>query len=561
MRPAAHLLILPLLLLSGCPQGCKPAKRFDRFDPRSTERFLDHLGKHRVATQTLDNDAGEPEGPIARDETAVVAITRDPNTLSPILDPDVIARQVVFGTIYEPLVRWLPDADGVLGPQPGALSGWTIDVTGKRLELTVREGARWHDGRQVSSSDVQFTLDTLRSQSARGPYYQHLLAFIERVELVSPKKVRLQLTRPTTYALRALAEIPVLPFHALTAPEVFQQSGYKKPLGSGPWRFVRWKKGSEILLARADSYDGPRPGFPFLSFIVEPDGAQVITRAKQGDIDIITDLPPSYIPEQIESPAIASAFDRVTVTPARFFYLVLNVRKGQVLEDVRLRRALGALVDRKNLVEMGFHNQARELSTPVWEQGPVVGPAAALPKNDLEYAKHQLEYSDWWDTNRDGFREKQGVRLTLRMLATDGPITKALTDKLVPAARDAGIVFTALRADPAFIAAKLRQGDFDLALVEYAGVPDEDLGPLLEDGAPRNYGGVTDAEIASALEALRRAEPGARKNAAERLSRDLLERVPIITLARPQTLILVSKRIDRVDVIGGTLDLSQVSPR
>ncbi len=613
--------------LSGCPQGCRPRPRTDRWDDKH-EAYLADLAARREAQRhaggsgdggladpdLLLGDDTTPRPETERVETLVVALPDEPAGLNPALEPDLMANAVTFGTIYEPILRYRSDAPAqtintspttpatptgstptsptsptgpttpgaappsapaatsaaadptttpiaTAGVIPGVCDNWSIDVSGRRIELQIRDGARWHDGRAVTSSDLQFTLDTLRSSDSKATQLRSLLADIDRVELAGPRRIRLLYRRATWYALRNLAEIPVLPQHLLTAADVMQQRTFRRPVGSGPWRLVRWKRGEQLLLTRADTYDLPGPGYRWLEFVFDGDGARVLTRAKQGDIDIIARVPPSYIPEQIASPAISAAFERRDLAPPRFLYLVMNVRKGSLLEDIRMRRAIGALIDRKATVELGYQGRAVALATPVWPGGPISGPPVAPPPGpDLGLARRLLEYSDWWDRDRDNFRERQGTRLALRMLAASGPLTRAVTEQLVPAARDVGMVLTAARADPAFIMAKLREGDFDLALLELGGIPDQDLGAILGSEGTQNYGGVADAEIDSALEALRRAEGGARVEQAQRLSRVLLERVPILTLARPTPVALVRKGIQGLEVEGGWFTLRSVRP-
>ncbi|MCC6995018.1 MAG: hypothetical protein IT370_10460 [Deltaproteobacteria bacterium] len=604
------------LALSGCPQGCRPRPRTDRWDAKH-EAYLAELAARREAQRHAGGggDAGPvdpdlllgddttPRPETERVETLVIALPDEPTGLNPALDPDLMANAITFGTIYEPILRYRSDAPAqtinsspatpasprsasgaaptgaappgaqppaadptttpiaTAGVLPGVCDNWSIDVSGRRIELQIREGARWHDGRAVTSSDLQFTLDTLRAGDSRATQLRTLLADIDRVELAGPRRIRLLYRRATWYALRNLAEIPVLPQHLLTAADVMQQRTFRRPIGSGPWRLVRWKRGEQLLLARADSYDLPGPGYRWLEFVFDGDGARVLTRAKQGDIDIIARVPPSYIPEQIASPAISAAFERRDLAPPRFLYLVMNVRKGRLLEDIRMRRAIGALIDRKATVEGGYQGRAVALATPVWPGGPISGPPVAPPPGpDLGLARRLLEYSDWWDRDRDNFRERQGTRLALRMLTASGPLTRAVTEQLVPAAREVGMVLTAARADPAFIMAKLREGDFDLALLELGGIPDQDLGAILGSEGTQNYGGVADAELDSALEALRRAEGSARVEQAQRLSRVLLERLPILTLARPTPVALVRKGIQGLEVEGGWFTLQGVRP-
>ena len=135
---------------------------------------------------------------------------------------------------------------------------------------------------RASSVDVQFTLDTVRDPGRHLDHLRGGLANVESVELVNPRTVRVRLRQPDGWFLRALAEIPIVPY------QVYQGDlgGGGRLIGSGPYRVASNADGV-VRLSRWDAYRGPRPAIADVEYVYQADAALALMAAKRGEFDVI----------------------------------------------------------------------------------------------------------------------------------------------------------------------------------------------------------------------------------------------------------------------------------
>src|SRR5262249_12654497 len=147
------------------------------------------------------------------------------------------------------------------------------------------------------------TLDAVREVRRGVDHLRPLLEDVEAVEQVTPSSLRIRLKRPSGYVLRALAEIPIVPY------QVYEGSllAGGALVGTGPWKLAS-AKGGVVHLTRFDRYWGGRAAIPDLEFVHQPDAAIALKDAKRGDLDIVPALIAAHWPEQASAPGIAAAF-------------------------------------------------------------------------------------------------------------------------------------------------------------------------------------------------------------------------------------------------------------
>src|SRR5262249_51911800 len=110
-------------------------------------------------------------------------------------------------------------------------------------------------------------------------------------------------------------------------------------------------------------YFGVAPSVDHIEFVIEPDAALALGRAKRHEVDLYADVPPLYVPEQLDSPSIKSGFRAEEVEPGRVVFLLGKARRP-LLADVRVRQALSLVCDRKRLVRELRHGLARPITAP-----------------------------------------------------------------------------------------------------------------------------------------------------------------------------------------------------
>src|SRR6185312_5067149 len=253
----------------------------------------------------------------ARGHTLRIHMDAEPGRLTPILSPSIWARRITLGTVFEPLLQYAPpDGSGPGHYAPRLARSWRVMPGGMEIRIELEPGVTFHDGRPLTTSDVQFTLDSVRTPGKGVDHLRPLLDDVEAIELITSHELRLRLKRPSGYVLRALAEIPILPMH------VYDGSLYGGGalVGTGPWK-VASNKGGVVHLTKNDKYWGNAPAIADVEFVYQPDAAAALTAAKRGELDIVPALIPAHWPEQATAPGVTASFKPLQLAPARLRYL------------------------------------------------------------------------------------------------------------------------------------------------------------------------------------------------------------------------------------------------
>jgi ABC-type transport system substrate-binding protein len=214
-----------------------------------------------------------------RGHTLRIHVDAAPRTLHPLTAPSVWSRRILVGPVFEPLLRYRPPPGGAgtgLGSyQPALARSWRIQLQATELIIELDPDARWHDGRPVTSVDVQFTLDTVRNPDRRIDHLRPYLASVETVELVNPRTVRVRLRQPDGWFLRGLAEIPIVPYQHYHD----DLGGGGRLIGSGPFKIASTEDGL-IRATRWDAYRGGPPAIADLEYVYQPDAAAALMAAQ-----------------------------------------------------------------------------------------------------------------------------------------------------------------------------------------------------------------------------------------------------------------------------------------
>jgi len=489
----------------------------------------------------------------ARDHTLRIHMDAEPGRLSPILAPSLWARRITLGTVFEPLLRYAPpDATGPGHYAPRLARSWRVMPGGMEIRIELEPGVTFHDGRPLTTSDVQFTLDSVRTPGKGVDHLRPLLDDVEAIELITSHELRLRLKRPSGYVLRALAEIPILPMH------VYDGSLYGGGalVGTGPWKLTSNKAGV-VHLTKNDKYWGGPPAISDIEFVYQPDAAVALTAAKRGELDIVPALIPAHWPDQASAPGVTAAFKPLQLAPPRMRYIAFNATHAP-LDDDRVRHALGLLIDRRAIAKRVFDGLARPALWPIWPGGPVDGTEAAVPDFDPAAASKLLDAAGWIDSDKDGIRDKGGKQLRLVMVGGEKPVAKDASgppvkterDYFVEAARRAGVSIEVKTGGESWVAKRADEGAYDLIEVTWGGMVDSDLTSML---------GGKDARIDRALEQMEASwDPAERSKAAGDLAAALAESWPIAGIVAEAPQGLVQRRVQGAKVWDGWLDLSQL---
>jgi peptide/nickel transport system substrate-binding protein len=162
------------------------------------------------------------------------------------------ATYFIGGKINESLLTYDKD----FNPRPLLATRWTVSPDGRVYRFSLREGVKWHDGEDFTAADVAFSILALKQYHPRG---RATFASVELVNAVGPHEVELQLSKPAPYLLWAFAsfESPIVPRHLYEGTSVAANPCNIAPVGTGPFRFVEWARGSHVRVVRNEAYWDP----------------------------------------------------------------------------------------------------------------------------------------------------------------------------------------------------------------------------------------------------------------------------------------------------------------
>jgi peptide/nickel transport system substrate-binding protein len=187
---------------------------------------------------------------------------------------------MVLHALHDALVKPMPGRSMA----PSLAESWTMSPDGLVYEFVLRKGARFHNGEPVTAEDVKFSFERYRGMFART-----LKDKVAAVETPDPGRVRFRLKQPwpdfmTFYGTRTTAAGWIVPKKYL---EKVGDDGFKKaPIGAGPYRFVSFSPGVELVVEAFDGYWRKTPPVKRLVLRTIPDDATRLAALKRGEADV-----------------------------------------------------------------------------------------------------------------------------------------------------------------------------------------------------------------------------------------------------------------------------------
>lgn len=212
--------------------------------------------------------------------TMVMIAQPEPPSLAPYL-----STSGPIGLVAPKIYNGLLDYDLDLNPVPELAKSYEVSDDGMTVTFTLQEGVMWHDGEPFTSADVQFTImEVLKQFHPRGPN-----SFREVSSIDTPDDLTavFNLDKPAPYMMRAFSayESPIVPKHLLEGKDIREAELSNNPVGTGPFKFVEWKKGQYIRLDKNPDYW--KEGYPLLDRIVAriiPDASTRTAAMESGEV-------------------------------------------------------------------------------------------------------------------------------------------------------------------------------------------------------------------------------------------------------------------------------------
>ncbi|MCL4270102.1 MAG: peptide ABC transporter substrate-binding protein, partial [Anaerolineales bacterium] len=285
--------------------------------------------------------------------------------LNPMLDWNNPADRDVNRLIFSSLVRF--DSRGL--PQPDLADSWGVSADGVIYNFTIRSNATWHDGQPVTSDDVLFTIELIKSTGSLFPQDIKDMWSQIQVRQLNDKTFQFELPEPFAPFLD-YATFGVLPKHILESVPADQLASAEfnlKPIGSGPYKFDRLlTSGGQItgvvLVANEDFYTQPA----FIEQVVfryYPNSAAAFDAYQQGEVLGISQLTEDVLPAALAEPTLSVHTSRLP--QMGLVFLNLNNPSISFFQNENVRRALMLGVNRNIIVSHILKGQAIVADGPI----------------------------------------------------------------------------------------------------------------------------------------------------------------------------------------------------
>jgi len=300
----------------------------------------------------------------------------DPADVSGIITPFM-----VLYALHDAMVKPMPGQ----ALAPSLAEAWSASEDGLTYDFTLRQGATFHNGEPVTADDVKFSFERYR-----GASHDLMSARVAAVEIADPRHLRFRLKEPwpdfLTFYSTATAAGWIVPRQYI---EKVGDEGFKKaPVGAGPYKFVSFNPGVELVLEAFDQYWHSRPNVERLVFKVIPDETTRLAALKRGEVDIAYSIRGELAEELRRTPGLT--LKPAVVQGVFCLYFPDQWDPKSPWHDERVRRAASLAIDREGT------NQALTLGYSLITGNPIVADhyeffwQAPKPVYDPEEAKKSL---------------------------------------------------------------------------------------------------------------------------------------------------------------------------
>ncbi len=468
-------------------------------------------------------------------------------TLQAIVQPEPVVLTNAYNTSFPIGVVATNIFDGLITfdeqqrPQPSLATSWTVSDDGKTITFKLRQGVKWHDGKEFTSADVQFSaMEIWKKIHPRG---RNTFAAITSVDTPDKYTAVFRLSHPSLVIFSSLNanEGQILPRHLYEGTDILKNPYNLKPIGTGPFRFKEWQRGQYIVLERNPSYWEPnKPYLDRLIFRVIPDASSRAAALESGDAQYapFDQVPLSDVKRIAALPNLAISLDGYAWQSA-YVFLEFNLR-NPVLQNIKVRQAIAHAIDKQALINTVWYGLGKPATGPIPSSLKTFYTADGVPQYNFDPAKAEKLLDE------AGYpRKADGVRFRLNQEYQNFHETfKNNAEFIRQALKRVGIEVTIRNRDIAgHLKAVYTDHDFDINTGRWVPTLDPEVGSFrhywskaIATGVPwTNASGYNNLKFDKLIESIQ-VEPNAKKRVElfhqfQRLAETDLPVIPLIEQA------------------------------
>ncbi|MGE0154206.1 MAG: ABC transporter substrate-binding protein [Reyranellaceae bacterium] len=268
---------------------------------------------------------------------------------------------LVSAKILEGLLTY----DFALNPKPQLAQSWSVSPDGKVYTFKLRQGVKWHDGRDFTSADVAYSVLLLKEIHPHG---RGIFSTVQEVKTPDAHTAEIVLSAPAPYLIHSLAgsESPIVPKHIYEGKRFDTNPANIAPIGTGPFLFKEWVRGSHIVYERNPNYwDKPKPYVDRLIVRFYPDAGGRVAAIETGNIDLAP-MTPVSVNELNRLRALPNIrFDDNGYQYFNYFArLEFNLERDQ-LKDPKVRHAIAHAIDRQAILRLAWFGYGKMMDGPI----------------------------------------------------------------------------------------------------------------------------------------------------------------------------------------------------
>jgi peptide/nickel transport system substrate-binding protein len=431
----------------------------------------------------------------------VEGMAGNPQFLNPLLSQYNQVDGVLSSLLFNGLTR-LDERGNVV---PDLADTLTISPDGLTYDFKLRSGLYWHDGVPVTANDALHTVKVMQADDFPGMAW--LSALWREVEVTAPEgseglSIRFQLKQPFAPFID-YTTIGLLPAHLwqdVPTADLMSSQYNTRPVGTGPFMLENITA-TEAKLKTNPTYYGEEPFLDGITIRFYPDHQSLMPAYERGEIDAISWL----WPEDMVKTGELADLNLFSAPISGYTLVYLNHQNPNTpfFKDPAVRKALMYALDRQKLIDTVLQGQGMVAHSPIMPYSWAYDPEITKYGYDPEAAKQLLDQAGWVDSDGDGVRDREGVKLAFVLLGKD----KAKLDAISAMWAEIGV-----RAEPQAVSLPGLTADFlaprtfDAALVDWELSGDPDPYPLWHSTQAKtgqNYAGWESRRADEAIERAR----------------------------------------------------------
>lgn len=340
--------------------------------------------------------------------------------LNPLLDWNNSADRDVDRLLFSGLVKF--DERGL--PQADLASAWGVAQDGTVYNFSIRDNAVWHDNQPVTSDDVIFTIEMMKSAGSLYPQdIKDLWGKIEVTKL-NDKNLKFVLPEPFVPFMDYLT-FGIMPKHILEAvpPDQMADAEFNiKPVGTGPYKFdhliVEDGQITGVVLTLSSTYYGDPPFVEQVVFRYYPTSKEALDAYRQGDVLSVSQITSDVLSAALEEPNLSLYTSRMP----QMSFVLFNLNNAEVafLQNTKVRRALMLAINRPYIINSFLNGQAIIANSPILPNSWAYYDGTEQFEYDPEAAINLLKSEGYVIPAGGGdVRAKEGISLSFTMMHPD----------------------------------------------------------------------------------------------------------------------------------------------